>query len=507
MSLIDNSENNLVGNPTYTAREIDELRILDTTFEALKPGISEEVIVCYFANFGIVFTSPNVTTAYVKCWCGKQSIVNKDVTWYRYNDVFGLKVNADYKIVYDANVDKNEEAYIQNMPNSEINTVSETSAKFNISNSIPKRAGYKFLCWSEENNTSGKEYKPGEEITLNWKEGYGGTDNPVSKTLYAVWQNDQSTKITIEANKIWEDNNNESGKRPTSIKLQIKRNGIIVEEAEVNEAVSWKHTFELPKYDELGNEIIYTVDEDYESKFYVKNIVENVITNTFAVPEDRVKIVGTKVWQDNDNAGGKRDESVKLQLKNEKDEVISEAEVKDSNNWSFEFEALKYDNLGNEVSYHIDEKDTNNKFYQKELTNSTTVTNRFVVPDEKVLIQAVKSWEDNNNSLGKRPDSVTLQIYNKDIVVAEKKVSESDNWSFEVELLKYDELGEEIEYRVDEKETSKYYEKLVEGNVVINRLMYDLPNTSDINIFMYCLVFFVAIIVVIVGVIYLGRKK
>lgn len=170
MSLIDNSENNLVGNPTYTAREIDELRILDTTFEALKPGISEEVIVCYFANFGIVFTSPNVTTAYVKCWCGKQSIVNKDVTWYRYNDVFGLKVNADYKIVYDANVDKNEEAYIQNMPNSEINTVSETSAKFNISNSIPKRAGYKFLCWSEENNTSGKEYKPGEEITLNWKD-------------------------------------------------------------------------------------------------------------------------------------------------------------------------------------------------------------------------------------------------------------------------------------------------------------------------------------------------
>jgi len=49
--------------------------------------------------------------------------------------------------------------------------------------------------------------------------------------------------------------------------------------------------------------------------------VENVITNTFAVPEDRVKIVGTKVWQDNDNAGGKRDESVKLQLKNEKDET------------------------------------------------------------------------------------------------------------------------------------------------------------------------------------------
>ena len=69
------------------------------------------------------------------------------------------------------------------------------------------------------------------------------------------------------------------------------------------------------------------------------------------------------------------------------DNVISEAEVNDSNNWSFVFKVPKYDNLENEVSYHIDERNTNNKFYQKELTNSTTVTNRFVVPDEKVLIQ------------------------------------------------------------------------------------------------------------------------
>ena len=180
--------------------------------------------------------------------------------------------------------------------------------------------------------------------------------------------------------------------------------------------------------------------------------------------------------------------------------MISKAEVNDSNNWSFVFKVPKYDNLENEVSYHIDERNTNNKFYDKELTDSTTVTNKFVVPNEKVIVKAVKTWEDNNNESGKRPSSVTLQIYNKDAVVAEQKVSESDNWCFEVELPKYDDLGNEISYRVDEKDTSKYYEKSIEGNVVINSLMYDLPNTSDINIFMYCLAFVVAIIGLIFGI-------
>jgi len=317
--------------------------------------------------------------------------------------------------------------------------------------------------------------------------------------------------INLEVMKIWDDNENEAGKRPESITLQIKNNGVVVAEQIVGDENNWKHTFNLPKYNETGDVIEYTVDEkefDSEvSKYYVKNIVGNVITNKFVVPEDRVKIMGTKVWQDTGNAGGKRDTNVILQLKS-KDNIISEAEVSDKNNWSYEFEAPKYDELGNEIEYYIDERYSDNKFYKKILTDKNTVTNEFVVPEEVVLVKAVKKWEDKNDEYSKRPESVVLQVYDKDKLIAEEKVSENNNWSYEFKLPKYDEYGDEIKYTVDEKETSKYYEKVVEGNVVINRCVYEpVVDTSDMNVFLYICTFIVAIVGIIVGIVFVRKNN
>ena len=67
ISLIDNSGKNLVGNPTYAAGDNNGSRVFDTVFEALKPGESGDVRVCYYANFGIVFTNPNLTSGHIRC--------------------------------------------------------------------------------------------------------------------------------------------------------------------------------------------------------------------------------------------------------------------------------------------------------------------------------------------------------------------------------------------------------------------------------------------------------
>ncbi len=317
--------------------------------------------------------------------------------------------------------------------------------------------------------------------------------------------------INLEVMKTWDDNGNTSGKRPESITLQVKNNGVVVAEQVVSSANEWKHTFELAKYNETGDEIEYTVDEkelDEEiGKFYIKEIVGNVITNKFVVPEDRIKIVGKKVWNDNGNAGGKRDKSVILQLK-VGENIISEAQVDENDNWSYEFEVSKYDELGNEIEYYIDERYSGNKFYKKVITDKNTITNEFVVPEEKVLVKAVKKWEDNNNEYGKRPESVVLQVYNKDKLVAEEKVSANNNWSYEFKLPKYDEYGDEIEYTVDEKGTYKYYEKRLEGNTVINKCIYEpIVDTNDINILMYVGIFIIAVVGLIIGVSFVRKNK
>ncbi|MDO4283562.1 MAG: Cna B-type domain-containing protein [Clostridia bacterium] len=314
-------------------------------------------------------------------------------------------------------------------------------------------------------------------------------------------------KVQIEVMKTWDDNDNEAGKRPASITLQVKNHGVVVAEQIVTEANDWKHTFELPKYNETGDEIEYTVDEELTSEFYVKNIVGNVITNQFVVPEDRIKFVGRKVWEDNGNAGGKRDSQIILQVK-AGEEVVAEAEVSEENNWTYEFELAKYDRYGNEIEYHIDERETGNKFYEKELTDSSTVTNRFVVPDEVVIVKAVKKWEDKNDLYGKRPGSVTLQVLVGDKVVEEEKVNEKNNWSYEFKLPKYDESGDEIEYTVDEKNTPNNYEKKVEGYTVINTCTYEPPvDTDDMNIWMYLVIFLVAIVGVVVGILIVKKSK
>ena len=186
ISLIDNSGQNLVGNPTYAAGNNNGARVFDTVFEALKPGSSNDVRVCYYANFGIVFTNPNLNYAYVPCWCGVNSLVYKDIKWYRYNDVFGITVNADYVLNYDTQGGSAVSPTKQAVP--------ATSASFTVTNTKPSQEGYTFKGWAETPNATSdtKLYQAGDSITLNWSEGKGSSANPVSKTLYALWEEDNS---------------------------------------------------------------------------------------------------------------------------------------------------------------------------------------------------------------------------------------------------------------------------------------------------------------------------
>ncbi|MCI9180853.1 MAG: hypothetical protein HFG50_12755, partial [Lachnospiraceae bacterium] len=199
ISLIDNSKKGLVGNPTYKAGNNNEERVFDTIFEALKPGKSDDVRVCYYANFGIVFTNPYLSSAYVRCpVCGSRTLVYKDVKWYRYNDVFGITVNADYMLEYDTQggsaIDPTNE------------TTSASTANLEITVDEPTRDGYTFLGWSERADAEHPTYKAGDLVVLSWendgKGDYAGSkDNPVKKTLYAVWEKNGDLDETPEAPK------------------------------------------------------------------------------------------------------------------------------------------------------------------------------------------------------------------------------------------------------------------------------------------------------------------
>ena len=316
-------------------------------------------------------------------------------------------------------------------------------------------------------------------------------------------------KVTVKVKKVWEDNNNAASKRPAAIKVQLKNNAAIVREERVTGSGSeWKYTFEnVSKYNGYGDVINYSVEEIEDKtedlKFYEKKITgdkdsEYVITNKFKVPDEKIDINVNKTWEDNNNSANKRPTSIKYILKGgaaEVEELVSGNRTTDAN-WSYKFKNVnKYDNNANEIQYTLEEQEVNDndlKFYTKkvsgEQTNGFAVVNKFTVPNEKVTVKVSKTWDDNNNTANKRPSSIKYEVLNGNNQIVASKVQSgnkntADGWSHNFELDKYDALGNEEVYNVQEVEVNqndfKFYRATVSGNyksgfTVTNK--FEVPN-------------------------------
>ncbi|MCI9287523.1 MAG: DUF11 domain-containing protein, partial [Clostridia bacterium] len=119
-------------------------------------------------------------------------------------------------------------------------------------------------------------------------------------------------KKNVIVTKVWNHTNN-TFKRPESIKLQIKNGDMVVQEQNVTKAnqvdingeeITWEYEFtDLPKYDEQGNEIEYSISEaetetgdlDYYSQTI--NNEAKTITNEFIGPV--IEIAKTATTQNN----------------------------------------------------------------------------------------------------------------------------------------------------------------------------------------------------------------
>ncbi len=130
-------------------------------------------------------------------WCGTcykdYLTIYSDLNWHQQTVAFNVTVNADYVLKYDAN---GGSVTLE----SQRQTKASTSCTFNLL--TPTRDGYTFKGWAEQENyeEGDKLYQAGEEVVLTWSEGFGSTANPVTKTLYAVWE--QNTTPSIDNNKV-----------------------------------------------------------------------------------------------------------------------------------------------------------------------------------------------------------------------------------------------------------------------------------------------------------------
>ena len=272
--------------------------------------------------------------------------------------------------------------------------------------------------------------------------------------------------VDITATKNWDDANNQDGKRPTKITINLLADGQKVDSKEVQAAAdgTWTATFEkLAKY-KAGKEIKYTVTEEAVAE-YESTITDFTITNKYAPKEIDYKV--TKVWNDANNQDGKRPESVTVQLYKKvgdadpvavegKKLTLTAKDKTDANTWVASFTKLPQYEAGKEITYSIKEVDVPAGY--KASVTGQVVTNTHN-PDT-VILSGTKVWKDNNNQDGKRTDKVKVQIFKgegeKAELVQEIEVSEKTGWKFESKALPKYENGKLIEYTVKEVAVKEY---------------------------------------------------
>ena len=311
--------------------------------------------------------------------------------------------------------------------------------------------------------TLGINYKY-DTRTLTFMTGNNNTNQPVTVVKTEEKNKDISTNITINlvevsVEKIWDDNNNQDGKRPTSIKVQLYKNGEKVGDSVTLNSNKLTHT-----WTELLAGNTYTVKEldsngvaienagNYNSNYTTKYVIignKTVITNKY-IPEVISKVV-KKLWEDSDNQDGTRPNKIDITLfkkVNGIKQAIDTVELNESNNWTKEWNNLpKYEN-GKEITYTVEETVPNG--YEAKYSDDTfTITNKYTPGTVSKSVN--KEWIDNDNQDGIRPDEVTVQLYANGVAKGNSvKLNKSNSWTYTWTVLPEKENGKTISYEVKE---------------------------------------------------------
>ena len=272
---------------------------------------------------------------------------------------------------------------------------------------------------------------------------------------------DKKAVTTVSGTKTWKDNDDQDGKRPESIKVNLLANGKVVQSKTVKSSDNWKYSFtNLPEF-ENGKKISYTVTEDavagYTSTVDGYNVTNNHTPAT-------VKVSGTKTWKDNNNQDGIRPSSITVNLLANGQQVASKT-VSASDNWQYSFDNLAAYANGQKITYTVTE---NAVAGYTSTVDGYNVTNNHTPATVKV--SGTKTWKDNNNQDGIRPSSITVNLLANGRQVASKTVSASDNWQYSFDNLAAYANGQKITYTVTEDAVAGYT-STVDG--------YNITNTHN----------------------------
>ncbi|MGV3276530.1 Cna B-type domain-containing protein [Staphylococcus hyicus] len=275
------------------------------------------------------------------------------------------------------------------------------------------------------------------------------------------------TPETTEVNgtKVWNDKDNQDGKRPESVTVNLLKNGEKVDSQNVNAASNWHYAFsDLPKY-ENGQMVDYTVTEDHVSD-YTTTIDGTTITNTYTPGKTSATV--TKNWEDANNQDGHRPESIEVELYANDKATGQKATLSESNNWTHTWQDLDEKSNGKTIQYTVKET-TAVKGYETSVNNDNignlVITNAYT--PETTKVEGKKVWKDNDNQDGKRPNQIKVNLLKNGEEVDSTTVDATSDWTYAFNQLPKYENGKEINYSVTEDHVD-HYSTSIDGTTITN---------------------------------------
>lgn len=262
--------------------------------------------------------------------------------------------------------------------------------------------------------------------------------------------------VTKTVSKVWDDNNNQDGLRPTAITVILTGDDGSRRVKSVTATENWTVTFEnLPKNQNHGQNIQYTVSETFVSG-YTEAITQNgdnyIITNTHTPASSEFFV--TKIWKDNENNDGMRPDEITVTAHGS-DGCSYTEKLNADNQWSVMFSNLPKYADGKVIEYSLTEESVPG--YTSSITRngkSFVFINTHV--DETKNITITKAWNDGNNQDGLRPKTITAVVNGSDGSARFVQLFEGQNWATSLNNLPKYKNGTEIQYTVKENAIPGY---------------------------------------------------
>ena len=292
------------------------------------------------------------------------------------------------------------------------------------------------------------------------------TADDLNNNAKAVVKNAVNTKlISVSGEKKWDDSNDQDGKRPAAITVDLLADGVKIQSKTVTAADGWKYSFGNLPESKGGKKIAYTVAEEPVDG-YTSAVDGSNITNTHKV--ERTSVSVEKKWSDASNQDGVRPSSVSVQLYADGKAYGDPVTLDAANGWKHTWSGLDRNAAGKAIAYTVKEVSIPEGYTSEtagDAASGYAITNKHTPGVTAVC--GVKTWNDTDDQDGVRPKSITVNLLADGEVIKTAAVTAANGWKYSFEGLPQFKDGKKITYTVSEQPVEGY-KTTIDGTAITN---------------------------------------